>query len=274
MFVGYIDGVFKPSHTLSLPVGAFAIERGYGAFETVRLYGQIPLDLNGHLNRLIGTCEAICLDLPLSKSELTDIFLQVVSQNPHKDYCIKILATQQQANTSLVPYHLVLAPFALPPQPITPLKLTSTSIQRSFANHKTTAYLEGIVAEKKAQAAGYDSIAYVDPSGTLLEGLKSNLFAIRGHDIYTASENIVKGITRKTLIQSLKESPYTVHEHPIFLKEAKQYDALFLTSTLLEVFPVQQLDQIQYTQLGIIKSLQSRFHQQKDLLLQTHLQTS
>ena len=272
MLTGYIDGVFKPSNTLTLPINSLGIERGYGAFETVRLYEKIPLDLMGHIDRLYNTCKAIQLPLTLPKEELATIFMKMVDLNHAQNYGVKILATQKGAQEA-TPYHIVLAPFVLPPLPAQPLKLLTTKKKRSFADHKTTAYLEGIVAEKEALKLGYDSILYIDDENALLEGLKSNLFGVKGSKIYTPSKGIVKGITRNILIKSIN-SAYTLHEAPIALHEVRNFDAFFLTSTLLEVFPIGQIDQTIYKNTDCVEHLKILFHHQKDRQLQSHLQTT
>lgn len=76
----------------------------------------------------------------------------------------------------------------------------------------------------------------------ILEASTSNIFIIKDKTLYTPKENILKGITRKLIIDSAKKLKYQVQEKEISIKELLAADEVFLSATNKKVLPIVEVD--------------------------------
>jgi branched-subunit amino acid aminotransferase/4-amino-4-deoxychorismate lyase len=83
----------------------------------------------------------------------------------------------------------------------------------------------------------------VQPDGTILEGLSSNFFGVRGNSLWTADEGVLNGITRKVVMDEARKAGIPVHFTPLELDELKSLDEAFITSSSRAVLPVVQIDE-------------------------------
>jgi branched-subunit amino acid aminotransferase/4-amino-4-deoxychorismate lyase len=120
------------------------------------------------------------------------------------------------------------------------VKLMSYEHQREMAEVKTTNYVTALRLRKKLQAQkGYDILYH--SQGNVLELTRSNFFLVKGNTVITAASQILKGVTRQTVL-NLAESHYTVEVRDVKLSELAQADEAFLTGTNKKIVPVVQVD--------------------------------
>jgi len=87
----------------------------------------------------------------------------------------------------------------------------------------------------------------VDRNGNLTEGSKSNIFMIKGNEVYTAPlENVLPGVTRGVIIEILKDLHVDFQEKSINESEIKELDALFISGTSPKVLPINKVDNIEF----------------------------
>ena len=118
-------------------------------------------------------------------------------------------------------------------------KAITEEYQREMAQCKTINYLKGITLLPKMSELGVDD-ALLHFNGIVTEFPRSNFFLVTPDgEIHTASENVLHGITRKSI---LRISPFPVHQREIRLAELTTASEMFLTSTLKKVMPLVELD--------------------------------
>src|SRR5438067_13357692 len=67
----YIDGQFFAEQNAKVSVFDHGLLYGDGIFEGIRFYNGRVFRLEQHLERLWDSARSICLDLPMSRSEMT-----------------------------------------------------------------------------------------------------------------------------------------------------------------------------------------------------------
>jgi branched-chain amino acid aminotransferase len=84
----------------------------------------------------------------------------------------------------------------------------------------------------------------VNEEGVITEGGKTNVFFVKNDVFYTPPEGmILKGITRKHVIDIVIELEYKIEEKKIYENELSEFDGVFLTGTSVGVLPVGQIDE-------------------------------
>ena len=84
----------------------------------------------------------------------------------------------------------------------------------------------------------------IDPRGFITEGSSSNAWILIKDKLITtpATNSILKGITRTSLIKALKKKKIKFSEKRFTLKDIKNADEAFITSATQFVMPVVKID--------------------------------
>jgi branched-chain amino acid aminotransferase len=106
-------------------------------------------------------------------------------------------------------------------------------------------YVNSALAKTEAVESGFDEAIMLTQEGHVSEGSAENLFIARGGTFITppASDNILEGITRSTLVQLITEElGLEVQERSIDRSELYVADEMFLCGTGAQVSPVIEVD--------------------------------
>jgi branched-chain amino acid aminotransferase len=248
MDVYYIDGDFVPAEKAALSVNDLAVLRGYGVFDFLRTYNGKPFCLGAHTERLLNSAKLIGLEVPWSQEVLCDIVMETLSRNHHDEYNIRLVVTGGGSADMITPENrprllvLVTAVFKFPEWWYTEgVKVITAPVERYIPEAKSINYIPGIMALAKARQQGAIEAIFVDHLGRALEGTTSNYFAFRNGQLLTPEDGILKGVTRKVVLE-LTQAAYKPQFSDISLEELKKSDEVFLTSSNKEIAPVVKID--------------------------------
>ena len=128
----------------------------------------------------------------------------------------------------------------------------TTELQRQHPRLKSTAFIGRSDSERKhiAQQGIFEALLVKD--GKILEGMTSNFFYVRRDGIppnlCTAQDDILLGITRKTVIDVAKGRGVAVNYAPLERDQLETIDEAFITSSSRGVVPVVQIDKVRVGQ--------------------------
>jgi branched-subunit amino acid aminotransferase/4-amino-4-deoxychorismate lyase len=113
-----------------------------------------------------------------------------------------------------------------------------------IVQHKTFNQLENIFSLRHCREKDAKECIFLNSSGFLAEGSKSNLFFIREGKVYTPSADcgILPGITRQQVMDLLTGQGIAVMEGKYHFNELVESDECFCTNSLMEVMPVVKID--------------------------------
>jgi branched-chain amino acid aminotransferase len=109
----------------------------------------------------------------------------------------------------------------------------------------TGIYVNSALAKTEAVENGFDEAIMLTQDGHVSEGSAENLFIVRNGTFVTppASDNILEGITRATLVQLITEElGLDVEQRSIDRSELYVADEMFLCGTGAQVSPVIEVD--------------------------------
>src|SRR5881296_3459048 len=116
----YIDGKFYTEADAKISVLDHGLLYGDGIFEGIRFYHGRVFRLEEHLARLWYSAHSICLEIPMSKRDMTEAVLETIRQNRLRDGYIRLLVTRGVGNLGLNPAQckypsviIIAAPIAL-----------------------------------------------------------------------------------------------------------------------------------------------------------------
>jgi branched-chain amino acid aminotransferase len=119
------------------------------------------------------------------------------------------------------------------------------------------AYITSSLAKSEAVARGFDEAILLRTDGKVAEASAMNIFIVRDGTIITpgVEQDILEGITRKSVLKVARNLNIPVIERPIDKTELYIADEVFLCGTMARVTPVKSVES---TQLGTDRPITTR----------------
>jgi 4-amino-4-deoxychorismate lyase len=227
---------------------------GDGLFETIAVIeGQMPM-LELHLRRLKQGCERLYLPPP-DEALLRDELMQVAASGP-SPAIVKLIYTRGAASRGYplpetVKARRLLYRFDWPSHPsdwwrqgivvrVCELRLAE---QPFFAGLKTLNRLEQVMARAEWHDTAIQEGIMLDQQGKVIEGTMSNVFAVKAGELSTPSlEHCgVAGVMREKVIEITTQKGIPCHITRLGLDDLKQADEVFMTNSVIGIWPVRDL---------------------------------
>nr|WP_172840564.1 D-amino-acid transaminase [Virgibacillus phasianinus] len=232
-------------------------DRGYqfgdGIYEVIGVYDGEPLMLDEHMERLERSAREVRLNLPSAISDLKNKLVDLVAANGLGEGIIYMQVSRGAApRWHEFPNHDV--------SPVTVAytraeeRMTDVENEGAFAilaedirwlrcDIKTLNLLPNVLA--KQMAVENNAIeAILHRNGTVTEASASNVFIVKGGQLYTHPSNnfILNGITRKKVFQLCDALNLKINEVTYSTDELLDADEVFITATKLDVVPILKID--------------------------------
>ena len=254
----FIDGKFYSQANAKISVFDHGLLYGDGIFEGIRFYNGRVFRLEEHLDRLWDSARSICLEVPMSKREMTEALLETVRQNDLRDGYIRLLVTRGVGNLGLNPAQcetpsviIIAATITLYPEAMYQNGLTVVTVATRRTNPaslnpavKSLNYLNNVMARIEANLAGADEALMLNDTGNVAECTADNVFVVKRGQIFTPpiTAGALRGITRSVVFEIAAELTVKITEADITRHDVFIADECFLTGTAAEIIPVIKAD--------------------------------
>jgi branched-chain amino acid aminotransferase len=245
----YLNGDFIKKDKTLVNILDLGIVRGYGIFEFLITYQRKPFRLNDHIKRLFRSARIIGLSLPWSEKKLSELVNLTLDKNPKGEKSIRIIVTGGESENLITPSSNPTLAIIVLPHKRYPLeyyekggKIITYKFNRESPEAKTLNYIFGVRASMEAKKLGATEVLYTC-GNYIYECVSSNFFSIKNGTIITTGENILNGITRKVVLELIKDK-YNIIFKPLRVSELDSIDEAFLTSSNREVMPITMIDKI------------------------------
>lgn len=246
------------THLTGPNLDAVSLHLPEGVYTTMRTYRRDRIiGLTAHLQRLIDSLAAMDRPRPIDLPAIRAALRQIIERENAGALRLRITAPFDAAHV-----YLSVEPFAaFPPELYTKGARCATShLERALPTAKHTSFIAPSRLAKAEVDPDIHEMLMVNDSGEILEGFSSNFFAVMGGTLYTASEGVLEGVTRKIV---LAEAPAVapVSLKPVHVHDLSLLSEAFLTSSGREVMPVRQIDSVVMGDPGpVTKQLMARYH--------------
>ena len=245
-------------HDDHIAVADRGFQYGDGLFETIAVHRGTPLLWARHLQRLEIDCQRLQLDMPDSHLLLKEL-TQVCAGTERA--VVKIILThgpsgRGYARTANSPATRVVSAHAWPDFPQhhasagVAVRWCQATLGRNprLAGIKHLNRLEHILARAE-WGADYTEGLICDQAGYVIEGTMSNVFALFGDTLITPdlSQSGVAGVMRAQVLRSARDLKIICKEDWITPAQLETADELFLTNSIIGVWPIRTLAARSYT---------------------------
>jgi D-alanine transaminase len=255
--IAYVNGRFVPHGEAMVHIEDRGYQLADGVYEVWALFGGKLADAEGHFARLERSLSELQIDMPMSRRALTLVLREAVRQNRVKEGLVYLQVTRGVARRD----HAFPNPAVKPSMVITVNGVDRAAVEAKAAKGvgvvttpenrwgrcdiKTIGLLPNALAKQKARAAGAVEAWFVDDLGFVTEGASSNAWIVdREGRLRTrdTNANILRGITRHTLLDVIRGEGLEVDERPFTPKEAVEAREAFITGAGSLVLPVVSVD--------------------------------
>lgn len=256
----------------SLPVTDRGLAYGHGLFETIRVKQGVPLLWTEHLERMREGCKRLRIDW--SKAMGTLLAADADRLCAGSDAMLKLIIT---AGSGGLGYRLpseqkplrIVACYPLPDYPDTYQSQGITlytcrqrlAIQPVLAGIKHLNRLEQVLASGEWQNAGAQEGVMLDQRDYVIEGTRTNLFAVDQQQLLITPDLRdcgIEGVMRRYLLQQASALGIVTCVGRYRVEEFRELPELFVCNSLIGIWPVTAWDNRDYRPGPITAKLQQK----------------
>ncbi len=258
----WMDGELVPWERATVHVFTHALHYGTGVFEGIRAYKHddevYVFRLKDHIIRMAESAKIYGFDLPFSQDEVCRAVIELIKKNDfHSSLYIRPIAFKGVGGISLdarampTQMSIIAFPYEKYFDEKKPGLDICVSTWRRLGDPAVPSmakacghYVNSVLARTEAGEGGFDEALFLDNDGAVSEGTGENIFLVKDGRISTPpiGSNILKGLTRETVIDLIHDAGMTVRERVIARSELYTCDEAFFTGTAAEVAPILSID--------------------------------
>jgi branched-chain amino acid aminotransferase len=259
----YFEGDYVPLRDARVSIMTHAFMYGTATFEGIRAYwneeqGKLyGLKLREHVERIRQSCRILLMkDIP-SVDELTGLIVETVRRNGFReDVYIRPSFYKSTKAIGVRLHHLdnelyiIAIPFGNYIDTEAGVRVMTSSWRRNAdealpARGKIVGgYVNMAFQKSEAELNGFDEAIVLTADGHVNEASAANLFVVRDGVALTppVTDDILEGVTRKAMIELLRNEKIPVEVRSIDRSELYIADEIVLCGTGVQVSPVVEID--------------------------------
>ncbi len=255
--LAYVNGRYLPLSEASVNVEDRGFQFADGVYEVWAVFAGRLADAEGHFERLERSLDELQIVMPMPRKALERVIRETIRQNRFDEGLVYLQITRCVAPRD----HAFPAPAVAPSLVITAKRVdyvaaeakahkgvgvvTRPDIRWGRCDIKTVGLLPNALAKQSAKEAGAYEAWLVDEKGFVTEGASTNAWIVDAEGRLRTRDtgaNILRGVTRKTLIEIARGCQVEVIEEPFTVEEAKRAKEAFLTAASAFLTPITSID--------------------------------
>ncbi len=245
-YYSWYNGEFNLTERIQISSNDLGLLRGYGLFDYFRTYQGKVFQWDWYWERFENSAKLLKIPLKYSKSEVYDIMMELMSKTNKPDIAFRFLLTggdSLDSSTMVSPNLLIRTESVVEIERLSYEKgiaIITHHFLRDMPEIKSTDYKRVMFLQEEIKNAGAMDVLY-HINGVLSELSRSNVFLVKDGIIKTPKTGILKGITRRTIIE-LAKPEFQVQEIEVDISDLFTADEVFTTSSNKKVLPITKID--------------------------------
>jgi len=255
--IAFVDGEYMQAQEARIPLFDLGFTRGDAVYDTTSVWHGWFFRLDDHVERFLRSCQGARLTCPHDRPALKTILAECVHRAGLEDAYVQMIVTRGEfAPKSRDPRECRnrFVAFARPYVWIVTPERQDVGIDLAIVGNRRTP-TEAIDPRVKnfnwmdlqrglfeALDRGADNAVLCTPAGHLAEGPGFNLFVVKDGRLATPRDNVLEGMTRRTVFDLAKELGVPVQQADLAPEALRTADEAFLSSTAGGIMPVTKVD--------------------------------
>jgi D-alanine transaminase len=255
--VAYVNGAFVRHAEAAVHIEDRGYQFGDAVYEVWAVSGGRLTDAAGHFERLARSLDELRIAHPMDRKALEIVLRETVRRNRLRDGLVYLQVSRGVAPRD----HPFPNPAPRPSVVVTAKRIDPASGEAKAAKGvavitvpenrwgrcdiKTVNLLPNVLAKQAAKDAGAYEAWFVDELGFVTEGSSTNAWIVDRDGVLRTRDiqaNILRGITRATLLRVAAEAGVRVEEAPFTVEDVRAAREAFITGASTLVTPVISLD--------------------------------
>ncbi|MBN2859631.1 MAG: aminotransferase class IV [Sphaerochaetaceae bacterium] len=220
-----------------------AFQAAYSVYETMKYVDSRLIYVQDHIARLFRSAHGLDIVHPFEQDQIITYIRELLSHGNLTEASIRVTLTGgKEPRLYITTQPLLAYPETYYREGV---KAITYRGERYLPQFKTGNLLLNHLSRSEAARRGAFEALLQNNEGFLLEGSRTNLFALKGDTLYTApTEMVLEGVTRDHILLAARELSLAV-EYELLAYEtviAGHYDGLFISSTSMGALPLCCLD--------------------------------
>lgn len=232
------DGKVGPADSMEYP----DITAKRVVYEVIRIIEGVPLFFEDHLGRMENSFKEIGGTLNIPVPVLKDSIKSLLEAEGSVNCNVKLTVYEASGAQKYLAYlSKSYYPGAEEISKGVPVGLLRLERQNPNAKVLNKTYREAVA--EAIRLGGFFEVLLVNRDGRITEGSKSNVFFYKEGCVYTApGSEVLKGITRKYVIEACNTAGFEVREKLVGVDGLEEVEGLFLSGTSIKVLPISGVD--------------------------------
>jgi branched-chain amino acid aminotransferase len=260
----FFEGKVVPVEDARVSIMTNALQYGTGVFAGLRGYynaegGYLSVfRIEDHFKRFLQSFKIIGVEIEYSQEDLVRITKELVEKNkPQTDTYFRPFGYAGSLNLSpnlerdnvfaFAEYMIPLGDYIPTDKGISVMVSSWRRVADNAIPSRakiTGAYINSALAKQEANRNGHEEAIFLNEAGHVAEGSAMNFFIVRDGVLITPSkyDDILEGITRRSVLQIAKDMGIPVEERTIDRSELYIADEAFFSGTGAQVAWIQKID--------------------------------
>lgn len=255
--IAYVNGRYGPHSEAAVHIEDRGYQLADAVYEVWSVFDGRLADAEGHFARLKRSLGELRIPEPMSRAALTIVLREVLRRNKVREGLIYL-----QISRGVAPRD-----HAFPDHPVRPaVVITAKALDRAASEAKaalgisvittpenrwgrcdikTVGLLPNVLARQAAREQGAAEALFVDEAGLITEGASANAWILDQAGVLRTRDtgaNILRGVTRHTLLDVIAQAQLKVEERPFTPQEMADAKEAFITGAGSLVLPVVKID--------------------------------
>ena len=255
--IAYVNGRFVPHGEATVHIEDRGYQLADAVYEVWALFDGKLADPEGHFARLERSLGELRIAMPMSRAALTLVLKEAVRRNRVREGLLYL-----QVSRGVAPRDHAFPTPAVRPSIVMTVNavdrlasearaakgvgvVTTPENRWGRCDIKTVGLLPNVLAKQKAREAGAVEAWFVDDLGFVTEGASSNAWIVDAEGRLRTRDtnaNILRGVTRNTLLEVIRGEGLEVDERPFTPADAVSAKEAFITGAGSLVLPVITVD--------------------------------
>lgn len=255
--IAYVNGAYVRHADAAVHIEDRGYQLADAIYEVWAMADGRLCDPEGHFTRLERSLGELSIDMPMSRAALTTVLKETVRRNRIRDGLVYL-----QVSRGVAPRDHAFPAEPVPPAMVVTVKRTDPAAAEARAaagvgvittpenrwgrcDIKTVGLLPNVLAKQAARTAGAGEAWFIDADGLVTEGASSNAWIVTAEGVLVTrdtSANILRGVTRATLLEVARTENIRIEERAFSLEEALAAREAFFTGAGALLMPVVAID--------------------------------
>jgi branched-chain amino acid aminotransferase len=216
-------------------------------YEVIRVIDGVPLYVEEHLERMRKSVQLIGYEIDKKDDEIVSEIIELIKVNNYPNLNVKVLCSNLDKDKQIFLVYFI--------ESFYPEKKMYDNGVRTILYHSErenpNAKVVNIDLRERVNKVIKSENAYeallVNKKGYITEGSKSNVFFVKGNQVYTApGGEVLLGVTRNRIVSICRKMDINLIEEHIHINTLCKFDGAFLTGTSINVLPITTIKDIKY----------------------------